>query len=328
MGRHTQRPRVRPGIGPARRGYRRDVAKTVWNGAISFGLVSVPVKAYTAVREHTVHFHQLEKGTGARIRYRKVSEKSNREVGTDDIESGYQVSRGSYVIVDPDEIEDLRVPATKSIDIADFVRLDDVDPVYYAHTYWLAPDGKAAERPYRLLLAAMHEEQQVGIGCVVMRNKQYLAAVRPLGRALALSTMHFADEIVDPADVDGLPVPATKPKGGELALAGQIIKSMATEWKPDRYHDDYTEQLRDLIDRKAKGETITPQPEPEPDAKIVDLTQALEASLAAARGKRPARKPATKATGKGTPRKGPTSKRTAGASRGQTRPRRSTRESA
>jgi DNA end-binding protein Ku len=140
--------------------------------------------------------------------------------------------------------------------------------------------------------------------------------------------MHFADEIVDPGDVEGLPVPATKPKGGELALAGQIIKSMTTEWKPDRYHDDYTEQLRDLIDRKAKGETITPQPEPEPDAKIVDLTQALEASLAAARGKRPSREPATKPAGKGTARKGPASKRTANASRGRARPRRSAHKSA
>jgi DNA end-binding protein Ku len=306
------------------------VAKTVWNGAISFGLVSVPVKAYTAVREHTVHFHQLEKGTGARIRYRKVSEKTNREVATDDIESGYEVSRGSYVIVDPDEIEDLRVPSTKSVDIADFVRLDDVDPVYYAHTYWLAPDGQAAERPYRLLLAAMNEEQQVGIGRVVMRNKQYLAAIRPLGKALALSTMHFADEIVDPGDVEGVPVAASKakPKAEELALAGRIIKSMSTDWRPDRYHDDYTEQLRDLIERKAKGETITPQPEPEPSAEILNLTQALEASLAATRGKQPARKPPKKAAGKGTARKASAGGRTAPASRGQTRPRRSARKSA
>ena len=320
------------------------MAKTVWNGAISFGLVSVPVKAYTAVREHTVHFHQLEKGTGARIRYRKVSEKNNREVESKNIESGYEVSRGSYVIVDPDELEDPRIPSTKSIDISDFVRLDDVDPVYYAYTYWLAPDGKAAEHLYRLLLAAMDKEQQVGIGRVVMRNKQYLAAVRPLGRALALSTMHFADEIVDPGDVEGIPAAApkskSKAKADELALAGQIIKSMTTDWKPDRYHDDYTEQLRDLIGRKAKGETITPEPEPEePGAKIVDLTEALEASLAAAR-RRPSRQPSTKpgpkpgakttakATGKKTARSGSTGKQTASASGGQARPRRSARKSA
>lgn len=258
----------------------------------------MPVKAYTAVREHTVHFHQLEKGTGARIRYRKVSEKTNKEVEADDIESGYEVSRGNYVVVEPGEFDELRPETTRTIDISDFVNLPDIDPIYYAITYWLAPDGKAAERAYLLLLAAMEDQQRAGIGTVVMRNKQYLAAIRPLDGALGMSTMHFADEIQDQSDIDSLPIRHTKPDSKELKLATQIVSSMATDWDPSRYHDTYTEELKGLIEDKAKGNEITVEPEaPAAEGRIVDLTRALEASLEGARkgGRRQAPR---KATGK------------------------------
>ncbi len=271
------------------------MARAIWTGAVSFGLVNVPVKAYAAVHDHSVHFNQLEKKTGARIRYRKVSEKTDKELEGDDIESGYEISPGKYVVVDPDELAELRPETTRTIDIEAFVDLADVDPIYYENTYWLAPDRENAERPYRLLIAAMEEQQRVGIGTVVMRTKQYLAAIRPLDGALAMSTMRFADEVVPQSEVDAIPGRRAKPDAKELKLATQIIDSLATDWDPKRYHDTYTEELKDLIKRKAKGEKIVIEETPATKAtNVVDLMEALEASLNAARRtpKRPAAKKA------------------------------------
>jgi len=259
------------------------MARAIWSGSISFGLVSVPVKAYAAVRDHSVHFNQLEKGTGARINYKKVSDKTGKEVKADKIESGYEVASGKYVVVEDEELEKLRPRTSRTIDVADFVELSQIDPIYYERTYWLGPDGEAAERPYRLLLAAMEAEGKAGIGTVVMRKKQYLAAIRPLDGALAMSTMRFADEVVPQADVDALPGKGAKPEPKELKLASQIIGSLATDWDPKRYHDTYTEELKDLIEAKAKGKKIVIEEEAPAEAGVVDLMQALEASLEAAR---------------------------------------------
>lgn len=259
------------------------MARAIWGGSISFGLVSVPVKAFSAVRDHSVHFNQLEKGTGARINYKKVSDKTGKEVTGDDIESGYELASGKYVVVEDDEFDKLRPRTSRTIDVADFVELSEIDPIYYERTYWLAPDGEAAERPYRLLLAAMEAEGKAGIGTVVMRKKQYLAAVRPLDGALAMSTMRFADEVVPQSDVDALPKKSAKPEAKELKLASQIIGSLATDWDPKRYHDTYTEELKGLIESKAKGQKIVVEEEAPAGAVVIDLMQALEASLAAAR---------------------------------------------
>ena len=176
--------------------------RAIWSGSISFGLVNIPVKAYTAVRDHTVHFHELQKGTGARVRHKKVSERTGKEIEGKNIELGYEVSSGKYVTVDPDELAELRPKTTRVIDISDFVALDDIDPIYYERTYWPAPGDDTANRPYLLLLAAMEKENRVGIGTVVMRRKQYLGAIRPLDGALALSTMRFADEVVDRSAIE------------------------------------------------------------------------------------------------------------------------------
>src|SRR5687768_3695541 len=181
------------------------MARPIWTGSISFGLVNVPVKAHTAVRDHDIHFHQLEKGSGSRIRNRKVAEKSGKEVDADDIEMGYEISKGRYVTFDKGELDELRPASTRAIEVSDFVSLDDVDPIFYDRTYWLAPDGDAGKTGYQLLLAAMEDRGQVAIGSVVMRNKQYLAAIRPLDGALAMSTMRFADEVVPRKDVEGVP---------------------------------------------------------------------------------------------------------------------------
>src|SRR5215213_6115903 len=259
------------------------MARAIWSGSISFGLVGVPVKAFSAVRDHSVHFNQLEKGTGARISYKKVSDKTGKEVTGDDSESGYEVSSGKYVVVEDDELEKLRPRTSRTIDVADFVDLAEIDPIYYERTYWLGPDGEAAERPYRLLLAAMESEGKAGIGTVVMRKKQYLAAIRPLDGALAMSTMRFADEVVPQADVEALPGKGAKPDPKELKLASQIIGSLGTDWDPKRYHDTYTEELKDLIEAKAKGKKIVVEEEAPATDNVLDLMQALEASLEAAR---------------------------------------------
>ena len=291
------------------------MARPVWSGTISFGLVNVPVKAYTAVRDHDVHFNQLEKKTGARIRNRKVSEKSGKEVEPDAIELGFEISKGRYVTFDKDELEELKPESTKAIEVTDFVDLEAVDPIYYDRTYWLGPADDASKPAYELLLAAMEDRQRVAIGTVVMRNKQYLAAIRPLDGALAMSTMRFADEVVDRADVEGVPNRRTKPEPKALKLATQIVDSLAGDWNPDQYHDTYAEELRARIDRKDKGKDVVEEAEaPTGDAKVLDLMEALEQSVSAAKEKR------------GGPRKAPARRRSAAGTR--TKPKAKAKKSA
>ena len=282
-------------------GYVLGMARPVWTGSISFGLVNVPVKAYTAVRDHDVHFNQLEKRSGARIRNRKVSEKSGKEVDADDIEMGFEIRKGRYVTFDKKELEQLRPASTRMIEVTDFVALDEIDPIYYERTYWLAPDGDAAKKAYDLLLAAMEERGRVAIGTVVMRNKQYLTAVRPLDGVLAMSTMRFADEVVPRADVDGLPNRRAKPDTKALSMATQLVDSLAADWDPSRYHDTYVEELRKRIKARDKGKEIVEKDEPAPEGKVLDLMAALERSVEAAKGaqdrrrSRPAKKRPSKA---------------------------------
>ena len=227
-----------------RDGYDPLMARPVWSGTISFGLVSVPVKAHTAVRDHDVHFNQLEKRTGSRIRNRKVSEKSGKEVDADDIEMGFEISKGHYVTFDKEELVELRPASTRAVEVTDFVPLEQVDPIYFERTYWLAPDGDQANKAYQLLLAAMEDRGLVAIGTVVMRNKEYLTAIRPLDGALAMSTMRFADEVVPRKDIEEVPSRRSKPEPKALQMATQLIDAMTTDWKPERYHDTYEEELR------------------------------------------------------------------------------------
>ena len=280
------------------------MARSIWTGSISFGLVNVPVKAYTAVRDHDVHFNQLEKGTGARIRNRKVSDKTGKEVDTDDIEMGFEVRKGRYVTFEKGELEELKPESTKAIEVTDFVDLDAVDPIYYERTYWLGPASDEGKQAYQLLLSAMEQKQRVAIGTVVMRNKQYLSAIRPLDGALAMSTMRFADEVVPRAEVDGVPSRRSKPEPKALKLATQIIDSLAGDWKPEQYHDTYAEELRTRIQRKEKGKDVVEEAEGTDtgEAKVLDLMDALEKSVSSAKGRRrktaAPRKRATKATKK------------------------------
>jgi DNA end-binding protein Ku len=272
------------------------MARSIWSGTVSFGLVNVPVKAYSASHDHAVHFHQLEKKTGARVRYQKVSEKTDKVLEADDIELGYEIRKGEYVTFDHDELDAMQPESTRTLEVSDFVELADIDPIYYERTYWLAPDGDAAARAYRLLLAVMEDEGRVGIGTVVMRNKQYLAAIRPLDGALAMSTMRFADEVVPKSEIDGIPRRG-KVDAKEAKLAKQIVDALTTEWKPSAYKDTYTDELRAVIRRKAKGETVTSEePQEERTSNVIDLMAALQRSVDEAKSGRKSRTSKTQAS--------------------------------
>jgi DNA end-binding protein Ku len=272
-------------------------SRPVWKGSISFGLVNMGVKAFSAVRDHEVHFHQLDKKSGARVRYVKVSGKSGDPLDKDDIEMGYEVRKGKYVTFSRSEIDELQPASTRTLDVSDFVALDDVDPIYYERTYWLVPDGEGAARAYRLLLAAMEDEQRVGIGTVVMRNKQYLAAVRPLDGALAMSTLRFDDDVVAKSEIDGIPRKA-KVDAKERKLASQIIDALASDWKPSRYKDTYTDELRKRIERKEKGKDVVDEAEEQETvdtSNVTDLMAVLQESVERAKKGRSSAKRATKA---------------------------------
>lgn len=260
------------------------MAQQVWRGSISFGLVNVSVRAFGATRDQKVHFHQIDTRSNSRIGYDKVSKATGERVDKADIALGYEVDPGRYVTFDPDEVAALRPRSTRTIDIADFVELAAIDPIYYEKTYWLVPADEAAEKAYGLLAAAMEAEQRVGIGMVVMRTKQYLAAIRPLQGVLAMSTMRFADEVVAPEELPGMPE-RVEPSDKELDLARQIITSLADEWDPSEYHDSFTAELRSLIAQKAAGDQVVQEAEgaPEETGQLVDLMAALQASVDAAK---------------------------------------------
>lgn len=271
------------------------MARPLWSGSISFGLVNVPVKAFTAVRDHDVHFHQVDKKSGARIRHRNVSESSGREVKDNDIEMGFELSKGHFVTFEREELRSLRPTSTKAIEVDEFVALEEIDPIYYERTYWLAPDGEPGKKAYQLLLAAMEDRGRVAIGTVVMRNKQYLTAIRPLDGALAMSTMRFADEVVPRSAVESLPARRSKPEAAALKMAGQLIDGLAADWNPDKYHDTYVEELRKRIKAKKAGKEIVDETvTTETPANVVDLVAALQASLDKAKRPRKARKRAKK----------------------------------
>ncbi len=259
------------------------MARAIWSGAISFGLVNVPVKLYSATSPKTVRFHQISGKTGARIKQKRVDSSTDEEVSYEDIVKGYELSPDHYVLIDPDELEALDPKATRTIDIEDFVDLDQIDPIYYDHTYYLAPAPGGA-KPYRLLLDAMKASGKVAIGRIVLRSKQQLCALRPAGDALAVSTMLFGDEVLSPDRLDDLDqVTETETTDRELGMAQQLIDTLSNEFDPSRYKDEYRDRVLSLIERKASGEEIAATPQAEEETPAPDLMAALEASLAAVR---------------------------------------------
>jgi DNA end-binding protein Ku len=260
----------------------------MWSGAISFGLVNVPVKLYSAVSRKTVRFHQLNGKTGHRIAQRRVDPGTGEEVAYEDIVKGYELTKERYVLITPEELESLDPEKSRTIDIEDFVDLADIDPVYYDHPYYLVPD-KGAAKAYGLLLHAMRESDKVAVARVVLRSKEQLVAIRPApGNVLMMETMIFADEVVPPGEIDDLPeADDLKASDRELKMAQQLIDSLSSDFEPEKYRDEYREKVLEMVERKASGEEIAVQPEALQPKKAPDLMAALEASLAAVKGDKP-----------------------------------------
>src|ERR687884_2161070 len=259
------------------------MARSIWSGAISFGLVNVPVKLYSAVSRKTVRFHQLNKDTGHRIQQKRVDPVTGDEVEYDDIVKGYELTRDRYVVLTPEELDALDPERTRTIDIEDFVDLSDIDPIYYDHPYYLVPD-RGAEKAYGLLLNAMQESGKVAIARVVLRSKEQLVAIRPAGDLLMMETMIFADEVVDHTELDELPdAKDLKASKRELKMAQQLIDSLSSDFEPEKYRDEYRERVLELIERKAGGEEVVLEAPPEEPQPVPDLMAALEASISSAK---------------------------------------------
>jgi DNA end-binding protein Ku len=260
------------------------MARAIWSGAISFGLVNIPVKLYSAVSKKTVRFHQLDAESGQRIRQQRINPESGEEVPYEQIIKGYEIGPDRYVTITPDELDALEPQKTRTIDIEDFVELDEIDPIFYDHPYYLAPDTGAG-KAYRLLLDAMREAGKVAIARVVIRSKENLVAIRPHGNVLTMETMLFADEVIAPDSLEELSTADgdMKTSDRELEMAQQLIDSLTSEFEPDKYHDEYRERVLDLIERKAQGETIVVEAPPEEPQEVPDLMAALEASIASAK---------------------------------------------
>ncbi len=253
--------------------------RPIWSGAISFGLVNVPVKVFSATSSKDVRFHQLDGKSKSRIKQKRVSIATGEEVPYEDLIKAYEIAPDNYVTVTPEELEALDPKASKTIDIEDFVDLDQIDPVYYERPYYLVPD-KGGQKAYALLRNAMRETNKVGIARVVLRTKQYLAAIRPKDDALVMETMLFSDE-VNPLDELDLPGPDVDVTEREEKMARSLIDSLTTDFEPSKYRDEYRERVLQLIEQKASGQEIVVEDTAEEAPRVVDLMAALEASLAA-----------------------------------------------
>jgi len=298
--------------------YYRIMPRAMWTGAISFGMVTVPVKLYSALNRKSVRFHQLSGRTGVRIAQKRVDPQSGEEVPYEDVVKGFEIAPDRYVVIEPGELETLQPKKTKTIEIEDFVELSQIDPVFYDHPYYLAP-GPGGAKPYRLLLEAMRETGKVAIARVVIRSKEQLVAIRPMGEVLGMATMIFADEILPAERLDEISEAAeVKTTKRELDIAKQLVDSLAGEFEPDKYSDTYREEVLALIERKAQGEEIAVQPVlEEVAAPAPDLMSALKASLDAVRAReadgaaKPRKPAARKATAKKAAAKQPAAKKPA-----------------
>jgi DNA end-binding protein Ku len=270
--------------------------RAIWSGAISFGLVNIPVKLYSAVSKKTVRFHQIDAESGQRIRQQRVNPGSGEEVPYEQIVKGYEISPERYVTITPEELESLEPQKTRTIDIEQFVDLEQIDPIYYDHPYYLAPD-KGAAKAYKLLLDAMEEADKVAIARVVIRSKENLVALRSYRGAIMIETMLFPDEVIQPESIEELTAVdgEVKTTKRELDMAKQLIESLSGDFDPSEYRDEYRDRVLDLIERKAAGETITIEEPVAEQKEVPDLMAALEASISAS--KSPPKKKAASGNG-------------------------------
>lgn len=289
--------------------------RAIWSGSISFGLVNVPVKLHSATQQKDVHFNQFQRGTGERIRQKRVAEGTGEEVDYDDIVKGYEIAKGRYVMVEPEELESVDPETSRTIDIEDFIDFTEIDPIHFEKTYFLEPDDtQGAKRAYALLREAMASSGKVAVGRFVMRSKQYLATIRPVDEVLFLETMFFPDEVRDPKDLDNVPG-KIQLSDRERKVAKQLVESLTSDWDPDRYRDTYREAVLDLIKRKDKGEDVVVEKPKQEAAPVTDLLAALEASINEAKSRRessstrkPAAKKAARSTRKSSAKRSPAKK--------------------
>jgi DNA end-binding protein Ku len=262
------------------------MARAIWSGSISFGLLNVPVKLYSAVARRNIALREIRESDSARIKHRRVAEGTDEEVPYDEIIKAFEITPGQYVPISKDEMSSMAPEKTRAIAVQDFVDLDEIDPIYFDSPYYLGPaDG--AEKAYSLLAAAMKASGKVAIARFVFRNKEHLAAIRTSGGVLTLTTMRFADEVVPTSELEEV-LPETAPKVAkkEQQMAERLIESLSTEFEPGAYRDEYREQLLGLIERKAEGKEIVASESEAPQAtKAPDLMAALEQSIAAVKDK-------------------------------------------
>ena len=289
------------------------MARAIWSGYINFGLVSVPVGLYSATQEHEIDFHQFQKGTSDRIRYKRVNERTGREVPFEKIVKGHDVGGGEYVIVEPDELDDIAPGKSRSLEIDTFVDLDEIDPMHFQKSYYLAPSDSENASSYALLRDALAKTNRAGIAKFVMRGKEYLATIRADDRVLVLETMFFADEIRDPDEELGS-LPRKSGAGKQLSMAVDLIEAMSGEWKPAAYQDTYTERVKELVKSKHQCKEVVYSEEEPQATNPTDLVAALRASVEEARKNRSSRTQKTaakKTTAKKTTAKKAATKKTA-----------------
>jgi len=249
------------------------VARAIWSGVISFGLVSVPVRMYTATESKELKFHFLDRRDMAPIGYDKVNKETGASVEAENIVRGFEFEKGRFVELTEEDIDRLDIELTHAIDICDFVSIDEIDPLFFRKGYYLLPQ-EGAEKPYRLLVKALEETGRVAIAKVVIRNKQHLAAVRPVKDTLVLETMYYADEVRKPDSVNG----RTRLQKAEVEMAKTLVENLSGSFRPEKYDDTYRKELLDLIRAKAKGKKL-PEPQEEEEAEVVDLMAALRESV-------------------------------------------------
>jgi DNA end-binding protein Ku len=276
------------------------MARAVWSGALAFGLVSLPVQLFTATDSHTIRFHQLQRGTSDRVRNKRVNERTGEEVAPEEIVKGFDTG-DEYVLVEPRELEDIAPGRSQTLEVVGFVDLEEVEPIFFDKTYYLGPKGKEYAKVYALLEQALEHQGKAGIATFVMRNHEYLVAVKAEAGLLTLHTLHWADEIRDPhKEIDSLPGGQTKVTDRELKMAEQLIDALRMQWKPEEFHDTFQEKVAQLVEAKRTGEAVEKAEPPAKATNVVDLMEALRASVEQA--KSPKDRSGEKATATGRPR--------------------------
>lgn len=266
------------------------MARPVWSGVITFGLVTVPVQLYAAVEDHAVHFHQLQRGTGDRVRNRRVNERTGKRVDHDEIVKGYDLGDGEYVVVEPDELDEVAPGRSQVIEVSGFVDLEEVEPAFFSRTYYLAPRSDEYSKVYRLLRTALADSGKAGVATFVMHGREYLVALRAGDDVLELHTLHWADEVRDPERE--LPrLPGRRQAGSkELDSARQLIDAMSVDWRPEDYEDTYEKKVRRLVAAKRDGKGVVAEQEPPEGTDVVDLADALRRSVDQAGSRKDSRK--------------------------------------